>query len=239
MIKLTIITTASTVQKSFTQNRILIGGGSAPSIDLPLPVAFLQSSHLEIYEDLGAYYLKNQANDPFVILNGLPFGKKKLKEGDCIQLYDIEIRVEQIAQQLAPLLEKKIQTAGRSHQWMQEELDDEEIESLIQQVESLESYEEFLDEEEAALEEHALLPSHKDEPAEKPKKSRLTKLLLLAIVALASLIGALFYLSLNEEKDFIGSKKQKPIRLPTFVLPGVHEEQFSTIRVQGPIDKLD
>ncbi len=51
--------------------------------------------YVRIVENRGKYSIINQANDPFVTLNGLPFGKRSLSHKDRIQIGTISIQVEE------------------------------------------------------------------------------------------------------------------------------------------------
>lgn len=87
----------------FTKNTIIIGEGTNDSVDIKIPNQGLHQNHLKIIFKEGHFLLINQANDPFVTVNGFPFGKKKLKAKDILQIKDQVIRVEdiQVADQAA------------------------------------------------------------------------------------------------------------------------------------------
>lgn len=85
--------------KTFDQKVTTIGSGNGPTpADLSLPGPELQPIHVKIMEEGNRFLAINFANDPFVSLNGLPFGKKELKNKDLLQignhviLFEIEDR---------------------------------------------------------------------------------------------------------------------------------------------------
>lgn len=92
MIKLTLNPGSQTF--FFEKEIIIIGEGSSDIVDLSLPGLGLHQTHLKILIREGNFYLINQANDPFVTLNGVPFGKKKLQINDILQIRDKTIRIE-------------------------------------------------------------------------------------------------------------------------------------------------
>jgi|688.fasta_scaffold31188_2 hypothetical protein len=80
MIKLTVNPNTSPCTHIFTQPSVVIGREG----DLKLPNEELLSAHVKILKQDNRFVIINQANDPFVTLNGLPFGKKTLKNRDLI-----------------------------------------------------------------------------------------------------------------------------------------------------------
>lgn len=85
MIRLTLNAHSDSEIHLFNKSTILIGT-DAPHVDLVLPGSDIQPIHLKIVEQKGLYHLINLANDPFVSVNGHPFGKKLLNSGDNIIL---------------------------------------------------------------------------------------------------------------------------------------------------------
>src|SRR5436189_52185 len=75
---------------TFDKEVIIIG--SAQDADLVLKGEKLEKAHVKIERQANNYLIFNQANDPFVTLNGLPFGKKILKSEDLIQIGNTQIR---------------------------------------------------------------------------------------------------------------------------------------------------
>lgn len=96
MIKLILNPDANPKIYLFTKNTIIIGEGSNDSVDIKIPNQGLHQNHLKIIFKENHFLLINQANDPFVTVNGFPFGKKKLKVKDILQIKDQIIRVEDI-----------------------------------------------------------------------------------------------------------------------------------------------
>lgn len=96
MIKLTLNPDTFPKTFLFDKDTIIIGEGPQEIVNLCLKNLGLHQTHLKItLRDLH-FFISNQANDPFVTLNGLPFGKKKLKVNDIIQIKDQIIRVDEI-----------------------------------------------------------------------------------------------------------------------------------------------
>ena len=77
----------------FNQSTILLG--SDPTLtDLLLQGPDIQSIHLKILKQNGFPIISNDANDPFVSVNGHPFGKKLLNSGDIILVHQTTILFE-------------------------------------------------------------------------------------------------------------------------------------------------
>lgn len=132
MIKLVVITSAhSTTPYSFDCSSVIIGAKNSPVADLALPDESLQHRHLQIIENDNIFFVINLANDPFVSLNGLPFGKQPIKENDCIQIGNSTIRVESISK----FSQKKSDALEKSKQ--EDVLSQQEIEALVRQVEAM------------------------------------------------------------------------------------------------------
>lgn len=88
----------------FSKEMIIIGEGASHSVDLSFSGQGLHQNHLKIIQQKDGYIIVNQANDPFVSLNGFPFHKKKLHPGDEIHLHHIRIIIEEIEGEKVPLL---------------------------------------------------------------------------------------------------------------------------------------
>lgn len=119
MITLTLEIEGYKQQTVFTKNPLIIGSGTPDTVDICLSILPLKSEHVKIIEEeAGQYLVINQTNDPYVLLNGFPFYKKKLKEGDLLTLYSVEITIDKLnadddltfeeGQNISSLLEKKI-----------------------------------------------------------------------------------------------------------------------------------
>lgn len=80
----------------FSKGTIIIGDGPQDSVDISFPKEGLHQNHLKITLKENEYLVINQANDPFVTWNGQPFWKKKLKEGDQIQVRNHILHIQQI-----------------------------------------------------------------------------------------------------------------------------------------------
>jgi hypothetical protein len=99
MIKLVISSDSTqTITRRFNQSEVIIGGDHALDADIKLLGQAFQDRHLLITKEEEdsqiRYFVINQANDPFVTLNNLPFGKQPLYGNDLIQVGDYTIRFE-------------------------------------------------------------------------------------------------------------------------------------------------
>lgn len=75
---------------SFSQPSVTIGSTG----DISLPGEQLQEKHIQIVQQDGHFVAINLANDPFAMLNSLPFGKKVLSNYDLLQIGNTEIQFE-------------------------------------------------------------------------------------------------------------------------------------------------
>jgi len=94
MIKLTVHSKSKSTSVVFDKQTVIIGKGLSNTVDLPLPNENIQDIHLKILEQNNRFIALNYANDPFATLNDLPFGKKNLKNHDCLQIGEISINFE-------------------------------------------------------------------------------------------------------------------------------------------------
>jgi len=92
MIKLTVNPDLQPDVKIFDQSTVIIGSDVPTTSDISLPGESLSPMHVKIQEQDNCFIIINHANDPFVTLNGFPFGKKTLKENDIIQIGRTTIR---------------------------------------------------------------------------------------------------------------------------------------------------
>jgi hypothetical protein len=99
MIKLTLNPDSEPEIKLFHKPIVIIGSDS----DLSLPGESLLPSHVKILEQGNYFIIINQANDPFVTLNGLPFGKKTLSNNDILQIGNTSIHFQGEISQTSPL----------------------------------------------------------------------------------------------------------------------------------------
>jgi len=95
MIKLTVNPESQRITRIFHKKTVIIGMGEPDQVDISLPEESLQAAHVKIIEDKGRYYAINIANDPFLELNGLPFGKKALNNHDRILIGNTIISFEE------------------------------------------------------------------------------------------------------------------------------------------------
>lgn len=95
MIKLTIQTGFIEEIRLFDQAVILIGSSPQPAVDVCLNHPAIQPIHLKILNQQGKWVVINAVNDPFVAINGYPFGKKQLTSGDTIDLNSMTILFEE------------------------------------------------------------------------------------------------------------------------------------------------
>ncbi len=95
MIRLTLSTSKEPEIHLFNKSTILMGSDSQ-MVDLILPGSNIQDIHLKIAEINHSYYLYNCPHDPFVSLNGHPFGKKIINSGDLITIDSFSILFETI-----------------------------------------------------------------------------------------------------------------------------------------------
>lgn len=109
MIKLTLHQQSEAKTFLFSKETISIGEGE--NVDIPLKGLGLHKNHIKITLVNNQYYIFNQANDPFITLNGAPFGKKKLKVHDTLQLKYSAITVDDVSFDSIPL-EDSPQTEG-------------------------------------------------------------------------------------------------------------------------------
>ena len=91
MIRLILSPDSDPTPYSFDQESVTIG---TTGDDLPLPHENLEKSHVKIAIEEGRFYIYNTANDPFVTLNNLAFGRKVIKNKDIIQIGNTFIQFE-------------------------------------------------------------------------------------------------------------------------------------------------
>lgn len=82
---------------TFDKETIIIGDGPADSVDICFPSEGLHKNHIKITLRDKDYWIFNQANDPFASLNQQPFWKKKLQQGDHVQLRGHSLIIQQIS----------------------------------------------------------------------------------------------------------------------------------------------
>lgn len=78
----------------FKKTTVTVGKGDFPHVDISLPGEHLREIHIQFLVLADRCVAVNVANDPFVMLNDRPFGKKQLTQGDCIQVDETIIRFD-------------------------------------------------------------------------------------------------------------------------------------------------
>ncbi len=96
MIKITVHPEGDPKTYQFSQANIVIGEGLPGAVDICFPSEGLHQNHVRIVLKENGYQILNQANDPFVTLNGQPFGKKMLQRGDLLQIRNHTLRIDSI-----------------------------------------------------------------------------------------------------------------------------------------------
>lgn len=81
--KLKLTAASETKTLNFETGNIVVGSGETHHADII--ISGLKPVHLRFIEQNGQYFILNEANDPFLALNGLPFHKKAIKEKDLIE----------------------------------------------------------------------------------------------------------------------------------------------------------
>lgn len=97
MIKISLVSSIDPVSYTFDKETLIIGDGPNESCDISFPSEGLHKNHIKITVKDGECTIINQANDPFVTLNGQPFWKKKLQINDAIQIRSHKLIIEQIS----------------------------------------------------------------------------------------------------------------------------------------------
>lgn len=104
------------VEKTFSSPRVVIGSQSPDIAGVGLDEGLLQPEHVILTEEASQFWVANGVNDPFVTLNGRPFGRKLIHNGDRLAIDELQIAFEgRPSSPVAPLssveslLETKIQ----------------------------------------------------------------------------------------------------------------------------------
>lgn len=108
MLILTVNINGNLNRYSFIQEDILIGKGDSLFVNISLPHENIHDQHIKITKQFENYIAVNMTNDPFATINGLPFGKKVLKDNDCIQLGNTSIIIDHISVGTPPVPSKEI-----------------------------------------------------------------------------------------------------------------------------------
>ena len=93
-IRLTVYPDSAPEIYTFEENTISLGSAPAGVGHLHLNHSFLQPLHLKIAKENDHYTLINVVNDPFVLLNEMPFGKISIPAGSLLKIHDIPIKLE-------------------------------------------------------------------------------------------------------------------------------------------------
>ncbi|MGK5595242.1 MAG: hypothetical protein ACSNEK_07795 [Parachlamydiaceae bacterium] len=96
MIKLVLQHNSHSQAFTFHKECITIGDGAPEAVDISIVGLGLHQNHIRIYKKDGDYFISNQANDPFITLNNIPFGKKKLHLHDIIKIKNTSIVIQEL-----------------------------------------------------------------------------------------------------------------------------------------------
>jgi len=178
MIRLEIVDGENHANRLFDLDEISIGPGRDKACDIGLENDRLQSPHVKFLADDGGYLAINVANDPYVTLNQLPFGKRTLKAGDRIAIHDTEIRIMEIGASL----EKEDEVEEKAEPTVSEPIKDEPEEPV----------------EEPEQEKREAAPLH---PTDNQRSLRMAPLLILPLAAVLALFFYLGAEEINEEEE--------------------------------------
>ena len=104
MIRLQICQQDEKTEKEFGDGTITIGRAQEGKADIPLDSpSHLNPKHIQIEVKGDRCYVMNSANDPFVSLNKLPFGKRHFHPGDSLQIHNTTIEFLSFAEKSEPL----------------------------------------------------------------------------------------------------------------------------------------
>lgn len=98
-------------KRTFDKDTVILGRGREEIEGTCLGELDLENEHLIIKSEEGMLTVINQAADPFVTLNDLPFGRKKLRQDDKLFIEDVEIEVSLVEKDSPPAREKPSQPA--------------------------------------------------------------------------------------------------------------------------------
>lgn len=134
MIKFTVNPENECTIYKFDKFKIMIGKKGAKGVDIPLNDPRIQPRHVSIEEQNNCFIVKNLANDPFTSINGMPFGKKSLKNFDQIEIDQNKIIFEFIEEE-----EEKPEKRQPEQNPFSDHLQNENIniDNLLKEVEQL------------------------------------------------------------------------------------------------------
>lgn len=95
MIRLTLNPHSNPEIHLFNKSTVIIGSDSN-SVDLALNDRAINPQHVKIVEQGPSIFLINVHNDPFVVINGHPFGKVELQDNDTIDIHGTIITFENL-----------------------------------------------------------------------------------------------------------------------------------------------
>lgn len=134
MIKLTVNPETHSYTHIFHKSCVIIGMGA----DLNLAGESLDPVHIKIIEQDERYIIVNQANDPFVTLNGIPFGKKTLKNNDLILIGNTPVLfssvVEKQEDHIIPAQANLVDTEEKLHTILEQALASKSMENASSQI---------------------------------------------------------------------------------------------------------
>lgn len=107
MIKITVNPEKDPKNFAFSKESIVIGDGSPESVDICFPSEGLHQTHVRVFVKDGQFFIINQANDPFVTLNGQPFGKKQLQVNDLLEIHNHILRFDELSNALETAIEEE------------------------------------------------------------------------------------------------------------------------------------
>lgn len=111
MITITVDLKSHHYQQTFNKDHLVIGSISDGDVDVLLALQDIQEEHVRVDYKNNSYYIHNVANDPFVTLNGMPFGKRRLNVGDRLAIHSVEIFFDFLGQADEPSTEKEVTEA--------------------------------------------------------------------------------------------------------------------------------
>ncbi len=118
----------------FERNDVVLGSSTEALIPLNIATEDLEKEHLRISRADDSFVVRNVANDPFVTLNGKPFGRKKIQTGDTLVLGGTLLVFEAAAASSSvglECVEERLEKKLHSSQAV-----DDDIDALIREVES-------------------------------------------------------------------------------------------------------
>jgi len=198
MLKLTVNPGNEAIDYYFDQSSIMIG------TDVKLLDESLGDNPIEIVVKGTHCEVINHANDPFISLNNLPFGRKTLKNGDQLQIGKSIIQIDELDQDRktsrpkVPIPKpKKIRALTPEPTEVIEEDDDVELEALLKEADNL-----GLEFEEQPIAQEKFDEDEKSPPVSKKIQSRnwgVVLGLLSMILTLLVFVSGIFYFRISDK----------------------------------------